>query len=146
MLRLTLIAGVLIASTVVIHAAGTTTLVRGLRRHFAHPVAILKDYRAITAQIWATAVLMVLHIIEIHVWALAYLVAVPGEQLDNYEKVAYFSFVTFTSLGYGDIVLDGPERVLSGIEALNGMLLIGWSAALLFVVVQRAWRESDSTP
>jgi len=146
MLEFTLVGGILVASTVVIHAAGTMALIRGLRRHFAHPVAILKNYKAITAQIWAAAVLMVLHVIEIHVWALAYLVAVPGEQLDTYEKVAYFSFVTFTSLGYGDIVLEGPERVLSGIEALNGMLLIGWSVALLFVVVQRGWRENDSTP
>jgi voltage-gated potassium channel Kch len=98
------------------------------------------------AQIWAVFVLTLLHVIEIHLWALAYLVAIPGVQMDTYEKVAYFSFVTFTTLGYGDIVLQGPERLLTGVEALNGMLLIGWSVALLFQVVRRAWKIPNPVP
>lgn len=49
--------------------------------------------------------------------------------------------VTFTTLGYGDIVL-GPEwRLLSGIEAINGIVLFGWSTAFLFAIVQRSWKE-----
>jgi hypothetical protein len=75
------------------------------------------------------------------VWALAYLLVLPGDHLDAFEKAAYFSVVTFTTLGYGDITLVEHEwRLLSGVEALNGSLLVGWTTALLFLVVQRSWK------
>jgi hypothetical protein len=45
-------------------------------------------------------------------------------------------------LGYGGITLDPEWRVLSGLEAMNGILLFGWSTALLFAVVQRSWKLS----
>ena len=54
------------------------------------------------------------------------------------EQAVYFSLVTFTTLGYGDITLDAPWRILTGIEALNGVLLLGWSTALTFAVIQTA--------
>jgi len=51
--------------------------------------------------------------------------------------------VTFTTLGYGDITLPEQEwRMLSGIEALNGILLVGWTTAFLFAVVQRSWSST----
>jgi len=134
-LEVYLIAGVVVVATVVTHAVGTTLLVRQLRRHLERPDAGFKDGRAMPAQIWAVFALTLLHVVEIHLWALA---------TDTFEKVVYFSFVTFTTLGYGDIVLQGPERILTGIEALNGMLLIGWSVALLFQVVRRAWKVPNS--
>lgn len=85
---------------------------------------------------------MALHVIEFHLWALTYMLVLPGDTLDNYEKAVYFSFVTFTTLGYGDVTLSTQDwRVLSGVEAMNGILLAGWSTALLFVVVQRSWRS-----
>ncbi len=65
----------------------------------------------------------------------------PENVLDSFEEATYFSFVTFTTLGYGDITLAGAWRILSGIEALNGVLLLGWSTALLFAVVQRTWKD-----
>jgi choline-glycine betaine transporter len=56
------------------------------------------------------------------------------------EEAVYFSFVTFTTLGYGDITLSEGFRVLSGIQALNGIILVGWSTAMIFSVVQHVWR------
>ena len=53
------------------------------------------------------------------------------------------SFTTFTTLGYGDVTLQGPSRMLTGIEALNGVLLIGWSTALSFAVIQRVWKKTE---
>jgi hypothetical protein len=62
------------------------------------------------------------------------------EEIGTFEEAVYFSVVTFTTLGYGDITLaDHQWRLLSGAEALNGVLLVGWSTALLFAVVQRCW-------
>ena len=62
--------------------------------------------------------------------------------MPDFEAAIYFSFVTFTTLGYGDLTLSDGWRLLSGIEALNGILLDGWSTAVLFAVVQRIWQSS----
>ena len=52
---------------------------------------------------------------------------------------AYFSFTTFTTLGYGDIEAVGQLRHLTGIEVLAGLMLITWSASFLFLEMQRYW-------
>ena len=85
-------------------------------------------------------VLVALHAIQIGIWAITYKVLVPEGELPSFEAAAYFSFVTFTTLGYGDITLSEGWRLLSGIQALNGILLVGWSTAVLFAVVQRIWQ------
>jgi len=53
----------------------------------------------------------------------------------------YFSAETFTSLGYGDIRPTGPLRLLAGAEALNGLLLIGWSASFAYISMERFWER-----
>jgi hypothetical protein len=56
----------------------------------------------------------------------------------------YFSAETYTSLGYGDVVPVGPLRMLAGTEALNGLLLIGWSASYTYLAMERFWNaEGD---
>jgi hypothetical protein len=81
---------------------------------------------------------LALHVFEILMWALTYL-ALPGlTEIETLEQASYFSFVTFTTLGYGDITLEPPWRVLSGIEAMDGILLVGWTTAMLFSAIQRA--------
>ncbi len=95
---------------------------------------------AIAILIRTVLILMLLHAIEIMIWAASYILLLPDGELAPFEKAVYFSFVTFTTLGYGDITLSEGWRILSGIEALNGILLVGWTTALLFAVVQRMWR------
>ena len=51
----------------------------------------------------------------------------------------YYSGVTYTSLGLGDIAPIGGARLISGVEALNGLLLIGWSASFTFLVMENFW-------
>ena len=51
----------------------------------------------------------------------------------------YFSAETYTSLGFGDLTPVGPVRLLAGVEALNGLLLIGWSASFLYLAMERFW-------
>lgn len=66
--------------------------------------------------IWTAIVLLMLHVTEILLWALAYLFLVPGDQMATLESAVYFSFVTYTTLGYGDITLGEYEwRILSGV-------------------------------
>ncbi|HET8693301.1 MAG TPA: potassium channel family protein [Aquabacterium sp.] len=56
----------------------------------------------------------------------------------------YFSAETYTSLGFGDLTPVGPVRLLAGVEALNGLLLIGWSASFLYIAMQRFWPQGTS--
>ena len=72
--------------------------------------------------------LFLAHTIEVWLWAGAYFAtgAVP-----SFEDALYFSTVTFSTLGYGDITLSPEWRLFSSLEAVNGFLLIGWSTAFL---------------
>lgn len=69
------------------------------------------------------------------------LVGAEGPTLLN---CIYFSMETYTSLGFGDIAPQGAVRLLAGIEALNGLLLIGWSASYLYIAMERFWKQEDA--
>ncbi len=58
------------------------------------------------------------------------------------ETCLYFSAETYTSLGFGDITPVGPIRLLAGAEALNGLLLIGWSASYAYIAMERFWNDA----
>ncbi len=129
-----------------IHAAGTSWWLQTLTRHFSIGPADRKRFHTMRILSSTVLVLLVLHVIQIEVWAMAYLYLLPAEYLGTAEEAAYFSCVTFTTLGYGDITLPYPLRMMSGIEAINGILLVGWSTALLFAVVQRTWQDTYREP
>ena len=140
MLNLSLIGTVMVALTVVVHALGTTYLVRYLAQRFLDERGRWRSRYAMGALITAAIVLVLLHAVEIVLWAGVYRALLPAGELADLESAVYFSFVTFTTLGYGDITLGEGWRMLSGIQALNGILLVGWSTALMFAVVQRSWQ------
>ncbi|WP_199908497.1 potassium channel family protein [Polynucleobacter acidiphobus] len=101
----------------------------------------------------AVGVIFIAHIAEIWIFALAYyfmlqfptLGSVIGAASDHGLLLdsAYLSFVTYTTVGYGDIVVDGYLRYLTGIEALTGLILITWSASFLFIEMQKYWGSSE---
>ena len=129
----------MIAVTVVVHAIGTTAWVGYLTRRYTHSDGSWRQASIWGVMISTSLVMLLLHVLEVVLWASAYW-SVVSDELESFEEAVYFSFVTFTSLGYGDITLSSPWRILSGIEALNGILLAGFSTALLFSVLQRAWK------
>ncbi|HQD82603.1 MAG TPA: potassium channel family protein [Quisquiliibacterium sp.] len=57
----------------------------------------------------------------------------------------YFSAETYTSLGFGDVVPIGAIRLLAGTEALNGLLMIGWTASYAYITMERFWRDPMDT-
>ena len=91
------------------------------------------------------------HLLEISCYALAYfylrdhfgLGNFGGRFADSFASYFYFSAESYTSIGLGDIYPLGSLRLLTGIEALNGLLLIGWSASFTYLAMQRYWRISD---
>lgn len=64
---------------------------------------------------------------------------VPGQLLDY----MHFSVVTYTSVGFGDIYPVGHLRLLTGVEALTGLLMIGWSASFTYLSMERYWKLHD---
>jgi hypothetical protein len=60
----------------------------------------------------------------------------------SFSRCLYFSAETYTSLGYGDVVPHGDLRLLAGMEALNGLLLIGWTTSYTYISMERFW-DSD---
>ena len=87
------------------------------------------------------------HCAEMGVYAVAYYLQRPHFGLDGtlgtfpmgFSSYLYFSAETYTSLGFGDLVPRDGLRFLAGIEALNGLLLIGWSGSFIFLAMQKVW-------
>lgn len=67
------------------------------------------------------------------------------QEPDNFSWATslYFSAETYTSVGYGDVVPTGAVRLLAGAEALNGLLLIGWSASYAYIAMERFWQGTE---
>jgi hypothetical protein len=91
-------------------------------------------WKGVAVMMIVTLITAVMHVIEIVLWAIAYLLC--GE-MATFEKAFYFSAVNYTSLGYGDIVLSERWRLLGPLEAINGLLLFGLSTAVMFAVLSR---------
>jgi len=79
-------------------------------------------------------VLMIGNVIQVAFWALLY--SALGA-FEDFEAAMYFSGVTFTSLGYGDVVLDGRMRLLAPLQAANGLMMFGITTALFFSALQQ---------
>ena len=78
---------------------------------------------------------MAAHIAEVMVWSLAYaIIGVAPEGAD----LLYFAFVNYTTLGYGDVTPLKRWNLLGPMTAMNGVLLIGWSTAVIFEVLRKA--------
>ncbi len=92
--------------------------------------------RRVRILIFTSSFLITLHLIQASIWALVYLYLPGIDEFENFEKAIYFSLVTFTTLGYGEITIESSHRILAGLEAINGIILIGWSTAFMFFVYQ----------
>jgi hypothetical protein len=130
MLSAILSSWLLAALTVCIHAAGITILVRHWMRPGAHwPTSFFAITLRLLHVIWW---LILFHLAEISLWALFYL---WRGCLPDAEAAFYFSGITYTTVGYGDLVLAKPWRLLAPLEGLVGVLLCGLSTGYFFVIV-----------
>jgi voltage-gated potassium channel len=124
--------------TVIIHGVGTVAATGRVGRLWSGS----KDRRGrlgtelLIAQL--VSMLLLLHLVEAVVWAL-FFVLVGG--LPDVESAAYFSLASYTTVGYGDVVLPEPWRLLGPIEAAVGVLMLGWSTGILVTVIGMIYRE-----
>jgi hypothetical protein len=127
----------LMAACVVIHAAGVTAAMPWVRRHPAQSHRFwLWTWLFIRLAGW----MIVLHVIEVTVWALFY---ERQHAMPDLPTALYFSVVTYTTTGYGDVVLPAAWRLQGGVEALTGILMCGLSTGFFFAVLSRMFHPAD---
>jgi Ion channel len=128
------------AFTIWLHAAGIAALMRHwVIRPTLQPTAVFAIIRRLLHVIlW----LFLLHLAEITLWALFYR---WHGLLPDTETAFYFSGVTYTTVGYGDIVLARPWRLLAPLEGLLGVLMCSLSMGYFFVVVNRLQQSQPSS-
>jgi hypothetical protein len=125
-------------STVLLHFEGLRAIDR---------LAASRSQRSRATTLCVILGILGLHLAEIGLYAGAFALAAEvlhlgrlGGDVDGTGlEYLYFSAETFTSLGFGDIVPEGPLRLLASFEPLNGLILIAWSGSFTYLEVQRHW-------
>ena len=129
-----LICGALMFLTTLVHAGFTIGVFSSLRK--------LHDDHGMMSTRWRRTLLVAALVLAMYLAALIEVVLYAATYvwlgaIDGIEKAVYFSMVTFTTLGYGEIVLTDDWRLLASFEAANGIILFGWTTALIFAFIQR---------
>lgn len=134
------LATIMVSLTVLVHALGLFGLSRLLRleereeaREHIHPLSL----RGIAATIIVILCLFSLHGLEIWLYAFVYLAIGSVEGL---REAVYFSTITYGAIGYSDAAMAERWRLVSAIEGINGIILIGWSTAFFVTLLSRMRR------
>jgi hypothetical protein len=137
-----------VVATVATHSAGALALVWWMIHD--EPEAERRFGFLYNTGVWivVNGVFIVLHLIEVAWWGLYY--ELLG-YFPDYSTALYFSAITYTTLGYGDVLLPRESRLIGGVEALTGMLMMAWSAAIMVRLASwmydrriKRWREFRS--
>lgn len=137
MLAELLVGGAASLVNIAIHSVWTVFLVHAVRRYWAkrkHPQFLRAR---VALMMVAVAILMAAHVTEVLVWAAT--CAAIGATPAGASHV-YLAFVSYTTLGYGDVVPVAAWQLLGPLTAMNGILLFGWSTAVIFEVVRTSIR------
>jgi hypothetical protein len=127
-------AALLVAITVAVHSAGLGILLSHLMK--SHELPPTQPWPITFLLIRLTWLLILIHVAEVCVWGSFFL---WERCLPDAESAFYFSGVTYTTIGYGDLVLPEPWRLLGPVEGMTGILMCGLSAGLFFAMVVRIY-------
>jgi voltage-gated potassium channel len=137
---------ILVALTLWLQTAGMAVLIHWARVVISRGLRSLNPWRSASLMIRFTAVMVVLHILQIMLWAGFY----RWQCLPSWESCFYFSATSYSTVGYGDIVLPRVWRALGPIESVMGVLMCGMSVSALFAIATRLVESEDqilgSTP
>lgn len=124
-----MVIGLLIV-TVSIHAVGFSAMLRVMV--WLHTLTISGFWHVTRSLICVTCWLILIHLVEISVWGLFYF---WQGCMPDVETAVYFSAITYSTVGYGDLVLTDQWRMLAPLEAMTGILMFGLSTGIFFAVV-----------
>lgn len=140
MVRQLLFGGAVCLGNIAIHALAMVFVISAARAAYAKHERFPQT-RLVAVMIAVVAVLLIAHVAEVVVWSAAYaLVDAAPEGADR----LYFAFVNFTTLGYGDVLPAPGWRLLGPITAMSGVLLFGWSTAVMFEVLRIAIKRPSN--
>ena len=126
------IAVVIVSVSLVIHMAGILLMAKWLLHRRDELEQSLNRRRFVVLMITLFAAILLLHVIQTSIWAMFYY---TQELFSDFETSLYFSMVSFTTIGYGDVLLPRRWRLLGVIEGFSGVLLCGISTAFIFAVI-----------
>jgi hypothetical protein len=126
-----LVGSLVSAMAIMIHALATVGAI-GVARAAGQRPGRYPRLHLMTVMVATVLVLMLAHTCEIVVWSLSY--AVVGAAPEG-SDLLYFAFVNYTTLGYGDVTPVKAWRLVGPMAAMNGILMFGWSTAVLFEVL-----------
>lgn len=141
MLQQLLLSFALVSVTVALHALGTVYVVMpaaGIWRGSAESPGSPRPVLALTRLV---SFLLILHLVEAAAWAAAYSAA---SVFPDYETSFYYSLTSYTTVGYGDVLPTTSRRLLGPIEAIVGILMLGWSTGIIVAAVQRLFNSRRS--
>lgn len=142
MIRVIAFSAAIVAATVLLHLAALrrlgATLARLEARRTAAPLVLILS-------------LLLVHLAEVWLFAIGYAWITQargvGELIGrtgSWSDFVYFSGTAYTTVGFGDVVPRGPIRLMAGLEALTGLLMVAWSASFTFLEMQRFWRRDPA--
>jgi hypothetical protein len=123
--------GVLLVS-LLFYGVATAFIVRVVVRMIHKGLAEAGFWKHVSVMTVVTLITAAMHLTQIALWAVIFLV---NGEISTFEQAFYVSAQNYTALGYGDVILSGPWRLLGPLEAINGLLLFGLSTAVLFAVL-----------
>lgn len=138
------IGAVMIAITVVIHAAMCDFAFRFIENHAIGFARVFRRFWKIWALIVVIFMIGAAIMADIWIWTLLFYILEP-DVLKDIETALYFTTITFTTVGFGDIVLPDPWRLLSASTAINGMIIFGWSTAFIFEIMTSLYKPTDTS-
>jgi hypothetical protein len=129
----------MIALTIVINVSGIVLWLKYLALSLEQHVKENTQPKLFQVILTTVIVLLIIHLIQAFLWAVLYLLLPGHSGLDNLHDAFYFSTITITTLGYGDVTLNEQWRLLSGLESMIGIIVFGMSTAIIFAVIQKCW-------
>ena len=141
MLRQLLVSIAISVGNIAIHAIVMAGVLGAARMVDERATTSRQSLRLIAVMTATVSVLMAAHIAEVIVWSLAYAMV---EAAPSDTDLVYFAFVNYTTLGYGDVTPLPRWNLLGPMTAMNGVLLFGWSAAVIFAILQKTWMRGQT--
>jgi hypothetical protein len=142
MLTLNIVTGLaMMVLTIIIHSVFMVVGAKIAKWRRSHFGTVRKEAVKAVLLSFLTIWMFLAIVIEAGLWSMLYLLNPLITALPDLETAFYFSMVTFTTLGFGDVVLIGQWRTLASIQAANGVIIFGWTTALIFYFIQHVYKE-----